>query len=33
MENMIMLEKNNQLNQYSNIYFKKISRNTKVDEL
>ena len=33
MKNMIMLEKNNQLNQFSNIYFKKISRNTKVNEL
>ena len=33
MKDMIMLEKNNQLNQYSNIYFKKISRNTEVNEL
>ena len=30
---MIMIEKNNQLNQYSNIYFKKIRRNTEVNEL
>ena len=33
MKDIIMLEKNNQLNQYSNIYFKKISRNTEVNEL
>lgn len=33
MKDMIMLEKNNQLNQYSNIYFKKISHNTEINEL
>lgn len=33
MKNMIKLEKNNQLNQYSSIYFKKISRNTEINEL
>jgi peptidyl-prolyl cis-trans isomerase SurA len=33
MKKMIILEKNKQLNQYSNIYFKKISRNTEVNEL
>jgi peptidyl-prolyl cis-trans isomerase SurA len=33
MKKMIILEKNNQLNQYSSIYFKKISRNTEINEL
>ncbi len=33
LKKMIMIEKNNQLNQYSNIHFKKIRRNTEINEL
>ncbi len=32
-ENLIKLETNKQLNQYSNIYFSKIEKNYKIDEL
>lgn len=33
LKKMILIEKNNQLNQYSNIHFKKIKRNTEINEL
>ena len=33
LENLIKLETNRQLNQYSNIYFSKIEKNYKIDEL
>ena len=32
LENLIKIETNTQLNQYSNIYFNKISKNFKIDE-
>ena len=33
LENLIMFKTNQQLNQFSNIYFKKIKKNTNINEL